>query len=235
MSNGPIPLLTTANLSFTPGTPDFTDFVASELGNLGTDSDGFDLLLSDTISLSDEAGTLLTSFDGDLVDAGNSIAAFSIGDPATDQASLISAGNAVDAALTDYTGTLPASADSGTVAQPGPPQPYQPPKGVTVLNLPTMKAGNPIYRLLIDEEQRQTGDPQEITVTLTDGDRDIFRIDSATKRTVNIGAGSASLDTTWYLSVTPAKTGTFYARVDDRSQSLGSTDTFSYYKVIITQ
>src|SRR4029077_16283763 len=238
MSNGPIPYLTPAELSFTPGTPDFTDFVASELGNLGTDSDGFDLLLSDTISLTDEAGTLLTSFDGDLVDAGNSIAAFSVGDPATDQASLIPAANAVDAALNDYTGTLPSPNNSGTgsntgttpaadpcapgtvhqgitIGQPDP-NPYPPlpsslPSVFQWHNLPSVCTGSASQKLAVANGRwnpDQVAQGLPDTGTLVYGDTAVFA-ESDTQAFSNAGYESWEV----FLTITPTKAGQFQAIV----------------------
>lgn len=127
MSNGPIPLIADTELEFAPVQTDFTGLLAGELGNLGTDHDGFDTLFNDAASLAADAGTALESFDGDLTDMGVAVPQADSSNATAQLAELQPAAAAIDASLNDYTALNPVPVpDAGGGGATPPPPPAAP-------------------------------------------------------------------------------------------------------------
>src|SRR4029077_20239404 len=152
MSEGPIPLIKPTDLRFVPEAIDLQSILNDQLGQLGTDQDGFDQILNDTITLSAEAGTILANLDGDLNAAAAVVPEFGTTAPADLAASLQPASDAADTVLNDFTQSVAPTPDQGTGPQPAPAQPYTPPKGAQITTLPAMKVNGKLFEVHIDDE-----------------------------------------------------------------------------------
>ena len=112
--SGPIALLSPEDLNFIATPPPFSDLVASDIGNLGTDQDGFDAIFNDAALLASQAPDVLASLDGELTGAGAVLPEFNNAEATALAADLQPASDATDTALNDYNNTLSGSGGGGT-------------------------------------------------------------------------------------------------------------------------
>jgi hypothetical protein len=115
MSDGPIPLLTPEKLRFIAEPPEFTSLVAQEIGDHGSDADGFDVVFNEAASLAAAAPAALASFDQHLTDAGVVVPEFDTAEAAALGADIQPASDAADASLHDFNTTLSGAVGTGPV------------------------------------------------------------------------------------------------------------------------
>jgi hypothetical protein len=230
MSDGPIPLIQPNQLEFVAEATDFSGILSDNLGNLGTDSDGFDQYLSDTVDLLSAAGTILDTLDGDLNAAIAVLPEFDTTAPADLAASLKSASDAADTVLSDFTQSVAPAPTQGTGTPPPKtigcpigtvvdgvttgkpdPTPYPAIPGVaynftrTANAMCTDNAPQDVW--LADEYETNSG-PLHFSAKLDSGDPTIFSI-----VTVDSNQGGGQLIRRLYVRITPSKAGRFQATV----------------------
>jgi hypothetical protein len=233
MSLGPIRHLKPSDLQFIPEPTDFQQILSNELGNLGTDSDGFDTIFNEAAQLLSEAGSVLASFDGDLNDALGALPAFDTTAPGDFAASIQSAEKDGDSLLGTFTSAVAPAPQQGSnnPSSAGSAADCTPPSDNPAVVLGNMTVGDAPLEIYIDSYQSPT-DPA-IHVKTYCGDSAIF---STKKVDTRGGYGSetgAVTNHNFYFVVTPAKAGTFtgaYNEIDDA----GNDNTY-YYTVTITE
>jgi len=238
MSDGPIPLIKPTDLQFEPELTDFTGILSDNLGQLGTDQDGFDQILNDTIDLTSAAGTILDSLDGDLNAAAAVVPEFDTTAPADLAASLQSASDAGDSVLNDFTQSVAPTPTQGTGTPP--PKTVGCPAGTVVDGVTTGKpdpnpyppianlhsnynqtanvmcTDNDPQKILVGQEYETNSGPLHFTVTLDTGDKSIFSI--ATEDTDH---GGGQLQRNLFAVITPAKAGRFQASFTPKGNPAG--------------
>jgi hypothetical protein len=239
MSNGPIPLISPTALQFVPEATDFQQILNDELGQLGTDHDGFDQIFNDAANLVSEAGTILDTLDGDLNAASAVVHEFDTTAPADLAATLQPAADAADTVLNDFTQSVAPTPQQGTGGGSGAgggagTQDCSAPAGTNTTALPAMKAGDPPKTIEIDSEYIPFHERATLRIRLGCGDPAIF---STSMTNLPVGsAGQAFTDhtRTLYFQVTPSKAGTFKAKVTEITD-LGETTNYddTYYQVTI--
>lgn len=227
-TDGPIARITPSQLQFVPEPTDFQSILDQELGNLGTDQDGFDILLSDTIALLGEAGTVLTSFDPDLTDAGTLLTGLDSFDPASDQAGLVPVAAAIDAALNDYNQQLPPQPNTGSTGGTGggPPPPTGPQPGDCEKGTATDFPGIPASAIQCVPDTLLRGRPSSIflghsvsntpvgtppiyfAASLESGDPTIWSITTDVSTDI-----FGEIQTIFHVTVAPLKRGRFKASI----------------------
>lgn len=215
MSDGPIPLLGPDDLKFVPEPTDFTGMVGNELGSLGTNADGFDVIFNDAAALASTAGTVLDSFDQELADASAFLPEFDPAVPTNLMASLQPASDAADTALAQYNVEVPP--DPTGPGTGGPPASTPPdckaPAGTSTRSFGTLQQGTANKDILMGSGQSSSKFDTVPAVGFTCTDVDVFSIHSVVTR-IGYGGNEGPVNQTdIYLRVTPTKAGTFYASV----------------------
>jgi hypothetical protein len=250
MSTGPIPPLAPDDLKFVAEPSDFTGLVGSELGNLGTDQDGFDEIFNDAATLAATAGAVLDSNDQDLADASFALSAFDENETTNLLAGLQPAADAADTALAQFNTDVPPDPTGGTAAGSGcpagtvvdgltvgqpDPNPYPP---VTIATPYGFGATFPVMC---------TGDAPASLVTYTDN----FTIDGLISGTADLIFGDTAIFSlsmrkrndqgrSWLedviLTIKPAKQGRFTAVIyydRDTGNAFGGKHASAYNVTIV--
>jgi hypothetical protein len=236
MSDGPIPIIQLASLQFVPEPTDFTGILNDNLGQLGTDQDGFDQILNDTMTLAGEAGAILATFDSDLSAAAAVVPEFDTTAPADLAASLQTASDAADSVLNDFTQSVAPAPQQGTGKPPAAtvgcpagtvvnglttgqpdPNPYPPIPGVPfnftyLANV--MCTDNEPQKILVSQEYETYSGPLHYTSVLDTGDPTIFSI-----AVEDQDHGGGQLQRNIFVVITPSKAGRFQATVTSTGES----------------
>jgi len=173
-NDGPIPRLDPSTLPPFAGSPGFADLAASELGNLGTDQDGFDAAFNEAAQGLSDAADALAAMDSDVADATAASAAFDFTDATDLQAQLAPVSDGIDANVTDFQTAIPPTPPS-TVG-PTPPSGSTPPlqRGQTDPNtygpfdMSQQNAPGVFYTQEIKLPVMVVGDPLQTWETLID-------------------------------------------------------------------
>jgi hypothetical protein len=189
MSNGPIPLLSEEQLRFVPEPPVFTSLVAQEIGDHGSDADGFDVEFNEAAALAAAAPAALASFDQHLTDAGVVVPEFDTAEAAALGADIQPASDAADASLHDFNTTLSGAVGTGPV---GPGTGGSPPvvggrdpvdasdfPGVAcslIDAVPNMKVGDAALTTRLSNSIAQEQQPNAVFGNLDSGDAAIWSI-----------------------------------------------------------
>jgi hypothetical protein len=106
---GRFPRLTDDQLDLTTDAPDFMGDITNDLGNLGTHTDGFEVVFEDLVTQIGNAGDVGSALDDDLDTLGTSVPQVDPNSLDSDRASLpatLSEGNAILSESSDLLGTI---------------------------------------------------------------------------------------------------------------------------------